>query len=70
MSGPINVLHHINEMKQIWKNQDFRFTKEQKQEYELLLSARHERVKWFYENDLVFKGPRIVKEKEKPQEEE
>lgn len=69
MEETLNVLHHLQDLRKIWKDQDFRYTKEQKEQYEMLLQARRERVSSFYENDRVFKGPRIVKEKEVDQEE-
>ena len=36
----------------------------------MLMQARRERVSFFYEADRVFKGPRIVKEKEEQQQDE
>jgi hypothetical protein len=50
-----NVLHHIRDLKDAWRRQDFTFTKQQQEEYDLLLAARRERVKWFYETDRVCK---------------
>ena len=69
MDETLNVLHHMQDLRKIWKNQDFRYTKDQEVQYEMLLQARRERVASFYENDRVFKGSRIVKEKEAEQEE-
>lgn len=51
-----NILYHINELKEEWRRQDFTFTKEQRERYEILLAARRERVKSFYEEGRVFKG--------------
>lgn len=64
MTDTVNVLPHLIELKEAWRVQNFRFTKDQKEQYEMLLQARRERVKYFYENDLVQKGPKVVKEKE------
>ena len=50
-----NVLPHIQELKEAWRRQDFVFTKQQQEEYDLLLATRRERVKWFYETDRVCK---------------
>ena len=36
--------------------QTFKFTSEQQKEYDNLKQLRRERVKYFYDNDLVFKG--------------
>ena len=57
MTQTVNVLSHINELKKIWREQDFKFTKDQAEQMELLKQARKERVDYFYEEDLVWKGP-------------
>jgi hypothetical protein len=51
----VNVLSHIRELKDAWRRQDFVFIKQQQEEYDLLIAARRERVKWFYETDRVCK---------------
>lgn len=56
MTDTVNVLPHLNELKEIWRKQDFTFTKQQQEEYDMLLNARRERVKYFYEAGLVSKG--------------
>jgi hypothetical protein len=56
MTDTVNVLPHLNELKDTWRRQDFNFTKQQKEEYELLIAARRERVKYFYAEGRVFKG--------------
>ena len=55
MTETVNVLPHIRELKDAWRRQDFVFTKQQQEEYDMLLEARRERVKWFYETDRVCK---------------
>ncbi|MAG49865.1 hypothetical protein CMO86_09540 [Candidatus Woesearchaeota archaeon] len=60
----VNVLPHMNELRETWRRQDFRFTKEQQEEYNMLKQARAERVKWFYETGRVQVGPKVTKEKE------
>ena len=50
-----NVLPHIQELKDTWRRQDFTFTKQQQEEYDLLIATRRERVKYFYDNDMVCK---------------
>ena len=40
----VNVLPHLNELRETWRNQDFRFTKEQQEQYDMLMEARKERV--------------------------
>jgi hypothetical protein len=59
-----NVLHHINELKDTWRRQDFIFTKSQQEQYDLLLATRRERVKQFYSEGRVFKGSYKAKEEE------
>lgn len=56
MTETVNVLPHLNELREAWRQQDFKFTKQQEEEYNLLLQARRDRVKWFYSQGLVFKG--------------
>ena len=63
MTDTVNVLPHIKELKDAWRKQDFKFTKEQQEEYDLLIAARRERVHYFYANGLVSKG-RSNKEEE------
>ena len=64
MTDTVNVLPHIQELKEIWRKQDFTFTKQQQEEYDLLIAARRERVKWFYAEGRVFKGSYKAKEEE------
>ena len=68
-TSTVNVLPHLRDLKKKWRDQDFRFTKEQQEEYDLLMQARKERVKWFYETKRVQVGPKVTK-KEEIQEEE
>jgi len=69
-TSTVNVLPHLEELRKVWKQQDFRFTKEQQEEYDLLLQARKERVKFFYESNRVQVGPKIVKKVEETPEED
>lgn len=55
MNQTVDVLPHIREMKDTWRRQDFVFTRQQREEYQLLITARRERVRFFYENGLVHK---------------
>lgn len=56
MTDTVNVLPHLNELKETYRRQDFSFTRQQQEEYDILLQARRERVKWFYETGKVSKG--------------
>ena len=63
MTETVNVLPHIREMKETWRRQDFIFTKQQQEEYDLLIAARRERVKYFYDNDMVCKMSKSAQDK-------
>lgn len=56
MTDTVNVLPHLQELQQTWRKQDFSLSKQQQEEYDMLLQARRERVKYFYANGLVSKG--------------
>ena len=53
---PSQVLKRLNELRKVYQEQTFRFTSEQQKEYDNLKEVRRERVKYFYDNDLVWKG--------------
>jgi hypothetical protein len=63
MTDTVNVLPHLNELKETWRRQDFSFTRQQQEEYDLLLQARRERVKYFYDNDMVCKVSKSAQDK-------
>jgi len=69
-TSTVNVLPHLQDLRKVWKQQDFRFTKEQQEEYDILLQARKERVKFFYESNRVQVGPKVVKKVEDTQEDQ
>ena len=69
-TSTVNVLPHLEELRKVWKQQDFRFTKEQQEEYDILLQARKERVKFFYESNRVQVGPKVIKKAEPEQEDQ
>ena len=54
---PSEVLKQLKELRETWSKQSFRYTKEQQAEYDRLLQLRRERVKYMYDNGLVWKGP-------------
>ena len=57
MTETVNVLAHINELKDTWRKQNFKFTKDQQLQMDMLMQARRERVEYFFQEDLVWKGP-------------
>ena len=64
MTDTVNVLPHIFELRDTWRRQDFKYTKEQQEQYDLLVAARRERVKYFIDNGLVSKGGLRQKEED------
>ena len=69
-TSTVNVLPHLQDLRKVWKQQDFRFNKEQQEEYDILLQARKERVKFFYETKRVQVGPKVTKKVEEVQEDQ
>ena len=69
-TSTVNVLPHLNELREKWRDQDFKFTKDQQDQYDMLMQARKERVKWFYETNRVQVGPKVVKKVEDIQEDQ
>ena len=53
---PSQVLKRLNELRKVYQEQTFKFTSELQKEYDNLKQLRRERVKYFYDNDLVFRG--------------
>ena len=60
---PAAVLKELNELKEAWRKQSFHYSTEQQKRYDELLKLRRERVKSFYANDRVWKGPKKAVEK-------
>ena len=58
------VLREIMDLRILWKRQNFKYTKEQKDRYDELLKLRRERVQYFYSIDQVWVGPSIHKKPE------
>ncbi len=54
---PAQVLKKMDELRELWRKQNFVFTKEQQVEYDALLKLRRKRVKYFHDNYRVWKGP-------------
>ena len=60
-TSTVNVLPHLNELRDTWRQQDFTFTKDQQDQYDMLMQDRRERVRWFYETNRVQVGPKVIK---------
>jgi len=67
-TSTVNVLPHLEDLRKTWKLQDFRFTKDQQDQYDMLMQARRERVAWFYETNRVQVGPKVNKAKTEEEE--
>lgn len=48
-----DILRQMQDLRKAWKAQDFRYTREQKEQYEMLLQLRRARVAQFYEEGKV-----------------
>ena len=66
----VNVLPHLQDLRDTWRLQNFTFTKDQQTQYDMLMQARRERVSWFYEVDRVQKGPKVSKKVEEIKEDD
>ena len=69
-TSTVNVLPHLNELRDTWRQQNFTFTKDQQDQYDMLMQARRERVRWFYETNRVQVGPKVIKKVEEVQEDQ
>ena len=52
---PSAVMRELKELRESWRDQNLTYTSEQQKRYNELIQLRRERVKYFYENDLVYK---------------
>ena len=59
-----NILHHLRELQATWRRQDFSLTSKQQEEYDILITARRQRVRGFYEEGRVFKGSKAAFDKD------
>jgi len=57
------LIKDLNELREVWRKNDFQFTSEQQAEFDRLKELRRERVKYFHDNDLVYKAGAVKKEK-------
>jgi dsDNA-binding SOS-regulon protein len=64
-----NILHHMRELQDAWRRQEFVFTNKQTEEYSILLAARRQVVRGFYETGRVFKGSKASADKIRDEEE-
>ena len=69
-TSTVNVLPHLDDLRKTWRIQNFTFTKDQQDQYDMLIQARRERVAWFYETNRVQIGPKVTKKEETVQEDQ
>ena len=69
-TSTVNVLSHLEDLRKTWRTQNFSFTKDQQEQYDMLMQARRERVAWFYETNRVQIGPKVTKKVEEVKEDE
>ena len=67
---PAEIMYEMREIQDTWRQQNFFLSDAQKQRYADLLKMRRERVQFFYDNDMVQKGPKVIKKPETPQEDQ
>ena len=53
---PSEILKQLRELRETWRKQGLSYNSEQQAEYNRLRALRHERVKYFHDNGLVYKG--------------
>ena len=67
---PAEIMYEMREIQSTWRQQNFFLSDAQKQRYADLLKMRRDRVQFFYDNDMVQKGPKVIKKSEPPQEDQ
>ena len=67
---PAEIMYEMREIQDTWRQQNFFLSDAQKQRYADLLKMRRDRVQFFYDNDMVQKGPKVIKKSEPPQEDQ
>ena len=55
--NPKAVLEELKQLRKEWRRQDFKYTRDQQQRYDLLTELRRSHVKYYYENSMVWVGP-------------
>lgn len=66
----VGTLTELAELKKTYRKQDFKFTQDQRQRYDLLLELRRSHVFEYYEDGRVWIGPSMAGKKLDESEEE
>lgn len=54
------VLYRMDDIRKVWRENDFTYPEGLKEEYDLLVAVRRERVASFYRDNMVWKGRQEV----------
>ena len=65
---PSEIIYQLRELQDVWRKNNFQLNEGQQVTYDKLLQLRRERVRFFYDNDLVFKGSKAAFDKEQAEE--
>ena len=65
---PSEIVYQLRELQDVWRKNNFQLNEEQQVTYDKLLQLRRERVRFFYDNNLVFKGSKAAWDKEQAEE--
>ena len=57
VNNSVKVLRSLTDMKKVYKDQNFTFSKEQQEKYDLLLELRRQRITNLKEEGRVWVGP-------------
>ena len=53
---PSEILYQLQDLRDAWRKQSFTFTNDQQKRYDKLKEMRSERIKFMYENNMVYKS--------------
>jgi hypothetical protein len=65
---PSEIVYQLRELQDTWRRNNFNLNEGQQVTYDKLLQLRRERVRFFYDNNLVFKGSKAAWDKEQAEE--
>ena len=65
---PSEIIYQLRELQDVWRKNNFHLNEGQQVTYDKLLQLRRERVRFFYDNNLVFKGSKAAFDKEQAEE--
>ena len=65
---PSEIIYQLRELQDVWRKNNFHLNEGQQVTYDKLLQLRRERVRFFYDNNLVFKGSKAAWDKEQAEE--